>query len=270
MEDLTLTSDLFNNIKFNMQKLILDVPSHDVKRLAAVFGDSQEHVSKLIDDLDDMVTQQAEKLRREEEIPEPAGRRTVAFVGDSITSDRASYLNILKKIYEDDDRITFVDAAVSGDKSDDAVMKFYMRTLNHHPDVVHILIGTNDLRHNDDTFGESAVSLEDYRRNMCYMLQTLKEQNIPVVISQISPVFVEGVKKRFPEDHWTYDDQEIGRLNQIVREVAQTYGAKVNAMEEVYRQYEPRELLFQDGLHLNEKGQYLLAVNVLRSLKEFL
>ena len=157
-----------------------------------------------------------------------------------------------------------------GDKSDDAVMKFYIRCMNFKPDVVHILIGTNDLRHNDDKNGMSALSLHDYRRNLSYMIHVLKEAGIPVVVSQISPVMNERLKKRFPEDNWKYVYDEIRELNKIVCEVAEESGAKVNAMEKIYAQYEAGELLLQDGLHLNEKGQYLLAKNVLESLREYL
>lgn len=270
MEDLTLTSELFNNIKFNMQKLILDVSSHDSKRLAEIFGATQTEVQQLISELDKTLKQQAEKLRQECDIPELKKRQTIVFVGDSITSDRTSYFNILKKVYEEDDRLIFVDAAISGDKSDDAVMKFYLRTLKYKPDIVHILLGTNDLRHNNDEVAKSTISLEEYKKNISYMMSILKTQNIKIVISQISPVLIGGIKKRFPEDNWTYDSEEICKLNKIIEEIAYEYGASLNAMEKIYCCYSPETLLLQDGLHLNDKGQYLLAKHVLSSLKPYL
>lgn len=270
MEDLTLKSELYNNIKFNMQKLILNVSSHDSKRLAQIFGATEMEVEQLLCELDKTIKQQAEKLRQECDIPKLKKRQTIAFVGDSITSDRTSYFNILKKIYEKDDKLTFVDAAISGDKSDDAVMKFYLRTLNYKPDIVHILLGTNDLRHNNDEVAKSAISLEEYKKNISYMMSILKAQNIKIVISQISPVLVGGIKKRFPEDNWTYDSEEICKLNRIIEEMADEYGANLNAMEKIYCHYSPEALLLQDGLHLNEKGQFLLAKHVLSSLKPYL
>lgn len=270
MEDLTLRSDLFNNIKFNMQKLILDVPEDDAVWLGHIFGESKEAVKQVIDDCKNVVKSQAEKLKKEIDIPHIENGKTIAFIGDSITSDRCSYLNILRELYKECEDVSFVDAAISGDKSDDAVMKFYIRCMNFKPDVVHILIGTNDLRHNDDKNGMSALSLHDYRRNLSYMIHVLKEAGIPVVVSQISPVINERLKKRFPEDNWKYVYDEIRELNKIVCEVAEESGAKVNAMEKIYAQYEAGELLLQDGLHLNEKGQYLLAKNVLESLREYL
>lgn len=270
MEDLTLRSDLFNNIKFNMQKLILDVPEDDAVWLGHIFGENKEAVKQVIDDCKNVVKSQAEKLKKEIDIPHIENGKIIAFIGDSITSDRCSYLNILRELYKECEDVSFVDAAISGDKSDDAVMKFYIRCMNFKPDVVHILIGTNDLRHNDDKNGMSALSLHDYRRNLSYMIHVLKEAGIPVVVSQISPVMNERLKKRFPEDNWKYVYDEIRELNKIVCEVAEESGVKVNAMAKIYAQYETGELLLQDGLHLNEKGQYLLAKNVLESLREYL
>ena len=270
MEDLTLKSELFNNIKFNMQKLILDVPGEDYHWLSGIFSEPEQEIEKLICQLKATVTAQAQKVKEQAAVPQPVKKCRIAFVGDSITSDRTSYLNILKELYKDEDKLTFIDAAVSGDKSDDAVMKFYVRTLNYEPDVVHILIGTNDLRHNSDCRGGSCISLNEYKKNLEYMLGILQEKSIPAVISQISPVINERLQKRFPEDHWSYDYKEISQLNQVIQELAEQYGAKLNPMEKIYAEYEPGELLFQDGLHLNEKGQYLLTVQVLKCLEEFI
>ena len=129
MEDLTLRSDLFNNIKFNMQKLILDVPEDDAVWLGYIFGENKEAVKQVIDDCKNVVKSQAEKLQKEIEIPHIENEKTIAFIGDSITSDRCSYLNILRELYKECEDVSFVDAAISGDKSDDAVMKFYIRCM---------------------------------------------------------------------------------------------------------------------------------------------
>lgn len=270
MEDLTLKSDLFNNIKFNMQKLILDVPEADAEWLGNIFKAPKEEVEELITGLQQEVKEQAERLADEMNIPSVSKECTVAFVGDSITSDRSSYFNIFRYLYREKKRIHLVDAAVSGDKSDDAVMKFYERTLSVQPDVVHILLGTNDLRHNHDLHGHSCISLEEYGRNLEYMIKTLRDKDVPVIVSEISPVINERLKKRFPNDNWSYDIQEIEQLNRSIRKIAEKYGAELNSMGEIYRKYTPEELLLEDGLHLNGKGQLLLAKEVLKKLAKYI
>ena len=270
MEDLTLKSDLFNNIKFNMQKLILDVPTTDAEWLAKIFAANEADVGKLLGEFKELLHSQAIKIREEVEIPSINRPVRIAFVGDSITSDRASYLNIIRELYKDDPNITLIDAAVSGDKTDDAVMKFYFRTLDQKPDIVHILLGTNDLRHNQDSFGRSCLSLEEIRRNYEYMLHTLQVRRIPAVISQISPTITEHCRLRFPDDNWAYVQDEIDRVNAIIAEEADKYDAILNPVSVEYKKYKPEELLLQDGLHLNETGQYILTKSVLQSLAKVL
>lgn len=268
--DFTLKSELYNNIKFNMQKLILDVPERDTLWLSRIFGAGEEEVKKLLDDFEGTVSEQAEKIRENMEIPEIHGKKRIVFIGDSITSDRESYFNILKKIYEDERELTWIDAAISGDKSDDAKMKFYERAMNHHPDIAHVLIGTNDMRRSDDEDGESCLSLEDYRKNLEYIVKRLKKNGVKVILSTISPVLNEGIRKRFPDDNWIYDAADINAVNDIIAETAEKFGAKCNDMRAVYGEYETAKILFQDGLHLNALGQRLLTEKVLGALGEYL
>ncbi len=268
--DYTLQSELYNNIKFNMQKLILDVPERDTLRLAGIFDAEEEEIRKLLDDFEKTVRRQAEEIRESCDIPQVHGNRRLVFIGDSITSDRESFFNIIRKIYEKEERLAWIDAAISGDKSDDARMKFYERAMNHHPDIAHILIGTNDMRENMDEDGESCLSLAEYERNLEYIVKRLSKEGISVILSTISPVLAGGVGKRFPEDNWTYQRSNIDAVNSIIEQMAAKFGAKLNDMREVYGRYQAEEILFRDGLHLNELGQRLLAEKVLAALCEFL
>lgn len=253
-----------------MQKLILDVPERDTVWLSRIFAVSEEEVEKLIDDFEGTVLRQVGKIRESGNVPQVHGAKTIVFIGDSITSDRESYFNIIRKSYEDEKGLKWIDAAISGDKSDDAKMKFYERTMNHHPDVAHVLIGTNDMRESDDEDGGSCLSLEDYRKNLEYMVKRLKAEGVQVILSTISPVLNEGIRKRFPDDNWIYKEANIHAVNSIIEETAEKFGAKLNDMRPVYGAYKAEEILLQDGLHLNELGQNLLAKNVLAALEEYL
>lgn len=268
--DLTLKSNLYNNLKFNMQKLILDVEENDYDYLASIFKVSGEEVKKMLYEFEATLEQQAGRIKQEITLPEVREAKTLAFIGDSITSDRESYFHILRKLYGAKSKLQFIDASVSGDKSDDARMKFYYRAMKYKPDIVHILIGTNDLRENEDQYGDICVSLDDYQRNLSYMIQTLLKQNVKVIITTISPVINERLKCRFPEDNWIYHSQRIDALNEIIAETAKRYEIKLNDMRAVYGQYRAEDILLADGLHLNEKGQYLLTKSVLKALSGYL
>ncbi len=268
--DHTLTSELYNNIKFNMQKLILDVPDEDVRWLSHIFNAEEAEVRKLLHGFETTVSRQAEDIRKSRNIPKVHSNGKIVFIGDSITSDRESYFNIIKKIYENEPGLTWIDAAISGDKSDDAKMKFYERVMNFHPDIAHILIGTNDMRENRDEDGESCIGLDEYRRNLVYMVKRLQKNKVHIILSTISPVLVDGIGKRFPDDHWNYQKANIDAVNSIIEEVAETFGAQFNDMRKVYGSYRAEEILLNDGLHLNALGQRLLAENVLTALGKYL
>ena len=81
--DLTLKSELYNNIKFNMQKLILNVPEQDALWLSRIFAADEGEVRKLLGDFEDTVRQQAEEIRKSGDIPQVHGAKTIAFIGDS-------------------------------------------------------------------------------------------------------------------------------------------------------------------------------------------
>lgn len=270
MEDLTLKSDLYNNVKFHMQKLILDVPENDCERLGGIFDAEASQVQALIDGFEEAVAGQAELFLQNVQRLEVPVKKTIAYIGDSITSERESHLNILKKVYENEKNLVFVDAAVSGDKSDDAKMKLPIRVLDYKPDIVHILIGTNDLRINEGTYGCSCVSPEEFARNLDYIISTLKEMNAKVIISTVSPVINDRLQKRFPDDHWYYRKEDIDAFNDIIAQTAQKHQIRLNDMRELYGQYPPEELMLQDGLHLNPKGQQMLAQRVHAAIAECL
>ncbi len=270
MMDLTLTSELYNNLKFNMHKLILDVDDCDCRRLSNIFGADIEETERFLEEFTKSCREQALKLEKKITLPDIHETKTVAFVGDSITSDREGYLNILKEFFKNTSAIKFIDASVSGDKSDDAKMKFYFRALNYNPDIVHILLGTNDMRQNNDCDGQPCVSIQDFKKNLMYMIKRLKYSDKDIVISTLSPVDNRRLKKRFPDDNWVYQEGIIDMANEAIAEIADEFHIKLNDMRPVYKAFNPADILLNDGLHLNGQGQQLLAQNILKSIKEYL
>jgi len=268
LEDLSLASELYNCVKFNMHKLILDLPEQDADRIANVFQADRNEVETLIESFQQSVRAEAQRIRRDMTIPEPEGKRSIVFLGDSITSDRESYLNTIRELYRDRPDVTIIDAAISGDKSDDAVMRFYERTLRYEPDVACILIGTNDLRRNDDDYAGSCVSLGDIEKNLRYMIALLKSRGAKVILTTISPIINEQLRTRFPDSNWRYEQFEIDALNQLIHDLSVEYRITLNDMRATYAQYSPEELLLKDGLHLNALGQRLLLRSTLACLNK--
>lgn len=266
MKDLTLVSDLYHSIKFNMDKLATKENTNDSEWLGYVFRASPLEVGKMLASFDETVEQQRIGILKKMKKPEVHGRHRIAFIGDSITSDRESYLRVIQKLYQADETIQFIDAAFSGDKSDDAKMKLYFRVIRHKPDIVHILLGTNDMRRNQDDKGSTCVSIRDYEKNMDYIVSILRQVGCKIVLSTISPVDNAGLKRRYPQDHWYYERSDLECCNQILEKIALQHQIILNDMRNVYGKFQPQEILLKDGLHLNELGQSLLLEHVLKCL----
>ena len=74
----------------------------------------------------------------------------IIFLGDSITSDRQSYLNILKQALSGTPDLKLIDLAISAQKSVDLFTGVYPDIIAQRADIAHIMIGTNDVRRIDD------------------------------------------------------------------------------------------------------------------------
>ncbi|MCE5188752.1 MAG: SGNH/GDSL hydrolase family protein [Eubacteriales bacterium] len=265
-----MSSEIYNNVKFNMYKLILDLPEQDSDRIAMVFHADRNEVQSLMESFRQTVRTEAERMRAETSIPASTAKRSIVFIGDSITSDRESYMNTIRELYRDQPNVQIVDASISGDKSDDAVMRFYERTLHYEPDVVCILIGTNDLRRNDDVYAAPCVSMQDIEKNLRYMIRLLKSRGVQIILTTISPVINEQLKTRFPDSNWCYEPSEIDALNNMIHDLSVEYQIQLNDMRTTYAAYSPKEILLNDGLHLNALGQRLLLRSTLQCLSKIL
>ncbi len=263
MEDLTLQSELYNNLKFNMQKVLFEFPENDIAQLSRVFDAALPECESMLNGFQDAIVTMTAQITKEIPLPTVNKELTIAFVGDSLTSDRESYFNVIRYLFRNEKRLNLIDAAISGFKTDDVISRFFITILNHRPDITHILIGTNDLRTNDHTGGKPFISLTEMRKNLGYLISTLQNYGSRVVVSTIPPVSVTGIKRRFPDHHWTYNLEEIRDWNEIIAETTAKFGAGLNDMRPVYDGYKAEELLLKDGLHLNHLGQLLLAENVL-------
>lgn len=112
------------------------------------------------------------------------------FTGDSITDCGRSILhplgtgyvsNIaqsLKKNYPDLN-ISIKNTGISGNTTRDLLRRFQKDCIDHHPDVLSILIGINDLwlSHGTELDMTTAVYPDDFESNYRLMLTTLKENS---------------------------------------------------------------------------------------------
>jgi lysophospholipase L1-like esterase len=245
--------------KFNLHKtggLLID--DDDLRSMARVYGVKVKDLQKLEKTFNRSIEDAANDLRKR------CGRKTidtpytVAAIGDSITSDRESYAKILNRLWQDDPMRSVIDCGISGDTSADVIRRFFPTVLEQDFDRAVVFIGTNDSRANDDEFGHVYVSLEEYRSNVSYIVESLQKRRKEIVLVTVPYADNKRLRSYFSDMHWKYDYGQIDRTNEVLRELSKEYGTGLcefaGKMADI-----GGDCLEQDGLHISVKGHKILC-----------
>ena len=259
-----LTQDQFY-LKFNFQKFLrMDIQDDDYVRISQTLAIETEAVRRILAEFARHVDNIASQIKLVTMFVQLNDRPAkIAFVGDSITSDRESYFNIIKRVLSGNKNLQFIDAARSGNTTVDAVCDLYASVLSQDPDLACIMIGTNDLKRNDAPDGKILVSPLEFASNLDYIIARLLDANCQVIISTIPPTLSQRVRESFPELYIVFRDEDRDRYNGIVREMAAKHQILLNDMAGIYEGPGYEEILMDDGIHLSLLGHELLARHLL-------
>lgn len=100
----------------------------------------------------------------------------VVFIGDSITQNWYSFH------HDFFDRNAFIARGIGGQTSIGVLGRFRQDVVKHHPKVVALMIGTNDVAQND-----GAITLESYLDNVASMCDIARANGIKVLLCSITP-----------------------------------------------------------------------------------
>lgn len=260
---------LFNMLQFNLYKSLIPIgiQDHDARRLAQVHDVDIAMIQQVISEIGENNAVYAKKLAEKFNLAKLAERPVkLAFLGDSITSDRQSYFNILRKAMAGRENVTFLDFSISGQKSGDLFTIMYPNIISVHADIAHIMIGTNDMRRMDDDTLLYHTSPAEYEKNLDYMVRELIKDGTKVILTTLSPVSQAKAKENYPNHRLLFLEEDRILFNDIIKRVAKKHGAIVNDMDALYGQYPVEELTIEDGLHLNALGQEVLTYGVVKTL----
>ena len=212
-------------------------------------------LEKELEDFSSIQRKRTKRLKREypDEI-EKIRNKKVLFIGDSISSDNLGY------------RVSVTNAAcleaynatISGGTSPMMLQDARAFTEKHRPDIVSIMIGSNDSVMLD---GMPLVSICEYERNIRSMVLWAVQSGAKVMLFEITPVMEKDFEKDFASQHKTQTNENIDRYNTVLQTVARESGIGLisNAwIKENEDMYEP------DGIHLSVKAQELFATRWLK------
>lgn len=199
---------------------------------------------------------------------------TILFIGDSITdAGRREYFGanlgqgyvnmVASQLYRQyiPLQLTVINQGVGGDRLTDLKSRWQIDCLNYQPNIVSILIGINDIWHRLSAgmpYTETIV--QQFKDNYAYLLSTLKENNIQIVL-------VEPYVLPYPEDRKEWRPY-VEKMVQIIEELAQEYEATLVRLDKALNQagtnlgYEA--ITGADGVHPTSLGHAFIADQWLR------
>jgi isoamyl acetate esterase len=202
----------------------------------------------------------------------PQKKKRVIFFGDSITQlgvapgGYITRIDSMCKLEDKSSRYEFIGAGIGGNKVYDLYLRMDDDVLAKNPDVVVIYIGVNDVWHKA-SFG-TGTDADKFEKFYNAILKKLREKNISVILC--TPAVI-GEKTDFSNQQ----DGDINKYSSIIRDIAQKNSLPLVDLRQKFLDYnkqyntENKEqgILTRDRVHLNEKGNQLVADEMWKVIK---
>lgn len=189
----------------------------------------------------------------------------IAFLGDSITQGGmgpTGYVTlVIQGLKQAGVQATAVGAGISGHKSNDMLARLQRDVLDKKPAWMTVSCGVNDVWH-----GAKGVPLDAYKENLGQIVDKAQAAGIKVVLLTATMI---------GENPGESNNQKLAVYNDFLRGLAKDKKcllADLNA--DMQQELAEREkagqkrgnLLTSDGVHMNPRGNMMMAAGVLRAL----
>lgn len=242
-------------VRFSLQRMggcLLD----DQFNLHDMIGVTDDDIGLFVQECHNKQSEIAQELAQKysDKISAIYGKKTL-FVGDSLTTDRLGYRGIVTKAAQ----LDACNMSYSGATSVDMYRYLYSNLVEFKPEIVSVMIGTNDAFGHCGKEMERLVSTEEYRRNLRGILNNCVASGARVVVMTIPQMNRELFVKTPDCMLKDNNDENIARYNSIVREEASKAGAGLVDLEKVLAGMSKEGMYEPDGVHMSIKGQGILA-----------
>lgn len=202
---------------------------------------------------------------RRRSLPSHESDRIVAL-GDSITADRGSWLEILSCVSElCGMRSQWLNAGVSGDSSTHARARFDRAVTAHQPRWVLIALGTNDAKRSTRLPGRRLVPESETEANVEEIVGLVRAVAAEPVLLTPPPVDPELMKKWNFDDALRWEPEDIEASASAIRRVAARCAVPLVDVLRGFPEPDGRWHL-PDGLHPNQRGQAQIARTVISAV----
>ncbi len=188
--------------------------------------------------------------------------KKIIFFGNSITQSWSSYT----KFFSNNG---YINKGISGQTTDQMLLRFKEDVVNEKPQCVVILAGINDLAQNN-----GPISLEEIFENIKSMIKIANNNNIKVILSSILPAY------EFLWNPGIYPSNDIIFLNKNFKDFCKSGNAiyvdyhssmkdKRNGLKDEFT-YWRDDFDGYDGVHPNKDGYLKMEKIISKTLKKIL
>jgi lysophospholipase L1-like esterase len=197
-------------------------------------------------------------------------KQRIVFFGDSITQAGVSptgYITVLGDLIAQKglkDQYELIGAGIGGNKVYDLYLRMEDDVLAKNPSTVVIWIGVNDVWHKKMGTGTDAPKFEQFYNAI---IKKLQAKNIKVVMCTPATI---GDRTDFSNEL----DGDLNRYASIVRDIATKNNCPLVDLRKAFLAYnlannpenKDKGILTADGVHLNDKGNKLVADEMMKAL----
>ena len=210
--------------------------------------------------------------------------KVILFQGDSITDALRSrdndqfagngYPTLVKaKLgYDEPGKYTFLNRGISGNRVVDLYARIKIDLINLKPDVLSILIGVNDVWHEEEI--KNGVDAAKFERIYNMLLDEVQEALPGIRLIILEPFVLHGKATENTPEHptrWEYFRDETPLRAAAARRVAERHGAAFvplqHLFDEACKLAEPAYWL-HDGVHPTAMGHELIAREWLKAFRQ--
>ena len=183
----------------------------------------------------------------------------VVCFGDSIT--KRGYPDILSSLIG----VDASNAGVAGNTSREGLRRIKKDVLSHHPDVVVVFFGTNDIRVDAP---HKYVLPDEYESNLQAIVKACRKQNAKVVLCTLPPIESKAYFTRHDQKLMDAEgglEQMLERYRKVAQQVAEDAKVPLVDLNQLLKK-EPT-WLSKDGVHPSRKGSAIIARHVAAAVK---
>ena len=202
----------------------------------------------------------------------------IVFLGDSITQQgedfEDGFISLIRQNLSED-KFELIGKGISGNKVSDLLTRYKSDVLDLNPDLVFIYIGINDVWHKYDFGTGSDIDL--YEKGLRAIISDIKSLGSKIVLC--TPTVIGENTGDFELGNQFKDVETMEKMNgdldtfsDVVRKLSNEYETELLDLRKIFMDYlaenninnDAAEILTTDGVHLNERGNKLIADQMIK------